>query len=183
MLHYLFGFGGRINRAKMWLFLAVTIVWEIVAVLVAAFGLHWSHYMQAVEAFARKAQPFAPAPMPFPDPISGNGWIAVGVLALLLVLYLVAYAAVIVKRLHDREKGAIWLLPFIVLPWLLDAFVWWSGPMAHGWPQDLFIGPVGMARGAAYVLALALCLWMLADLYFLRGTAGNNRFGRDPLVK
>lgn len=183
MLHYLFGFSGRINRAKIWLFLLVTFGWEIVTLVVAMFGLRWSHYLQAVQQFSQKAQPFAPAPMPVPDPVGGTGWIAVGVIAALVAAYVVAYFAIILKRLHDRDKGAIWLVPFVVVPWTLNGFVWGSGPMPGGWPQELFVGPIGMARGAAYVLALALGLWMLAELYFLRGTTGDNRFGTDPLAK
>ncbi len=42
-MSYLFSFQGRINRAKIWLFILVTLAWEIVIGLVAAFGLNWQH--------------------------------------------------------------------------------------------------------------------------------------------
>jgi uncharacterized membrane protein YhaH (DUF805 family) len=184
MLHYLFGFSGRINRAKMWLFLLATFVWEIVLIPVAIFGLHWTHYLQALQSFTQSEHsPFAPAPIPLPDPISGTAWIGVGVIALIVALYVVAYFAVFLKRLHDRNKGAIWLIPFLVVPWGLNAFVWFSGPMVQGWPHALFVGPMGMARSVAYLIVVVLGLWALVELYFLRGTSGDNRFGPDPLAK
>jgi len=182
-MHYLFGFSGRINRAKMWLFFLVTIVWEIVVALVAIFGLHWSQYLQALQEFTHhRPSPFAPAPFPIPDPLSGTAWIAVALIALLLVLYVVAYLAVYLKRLHDRNKGASWLLLYFVLPWVLNAVVWFGGPMRGGFPLGLFVGPIGIVRGAAYLGALVIALWVFIELYFFRGTKGDNRFGPDPLA-
>lgn len=182
-MHFLFGFSGRINRAKMWLFLLVAIVWTIVAEVVAIFGLHWSHYMQALQDFTKAGHPFGPAPQPIPDPITGNAWIAVGIIALLVLLLIVASFAVYVKRLHDRNKSAWWLLAYTGLPWLLNIFVWTTGPMHGGFPLGLFQGPMGMARGAAYVVCLLIALWVFIEFYFFRGTKGENRFGPDPLAK
>jgi len=182
-MHYLFGFGGRINRAKMWLFFLVTLGWELVVGLVAIFGLHWSHYLQALQDFTQAGRPFAPAPMPIPDPVGGTAWYAVAAIVLLLVLYVVAYFAVYVKRLHDRNKSAWWLILYALVPMVLNAFVWVSGSMHAGWPVGLFAGPVGIARGAAYVVACVIGIWVFIELYFFRGTTGENRFGPDPLAK
>jgi uncharacterized membrane protein YhaH (DUF805 family) len=183
-MHYLFGFSGRINRAKMWLFLLVTLGWELAVGLVAIFGLHWSHYLQALQEFTNvRPSPFAPAPMPIPDPVGGTAWVAVAVIALMILLYFVAYFAIVVKRLHDRNKSAKWLLLYIAVPWALSTFVWLSGPMRGGWPVELFAGPMGMARGAAYVVASIIGIWIIIEFYFFRGTKGDNRFGPDPLAK
>ncbi len=182
-MHFLFGFSGRINRAKMWLFLLVAVIWEIVAIVVAMFGLRWSHYLQALQDFAKAGQPFAPAPQPIPDPVTGNDWIAVAVVAVMVLLFIVAALAVFVKRLHDRNKSAWWLLAYTVLPWLLNIFVWTAGPMHGGLPMALFQGPMGMARGVAYVVCAVIGLWVFIEFYFFRGTKGENRFGPDPLVK
>ena len=54
--------------------------------------------------------------VPWPDKVGGAGWVAVGVIALLIVLYVVALFAVYTKRLHDRNKSAWWLIPFLVIP-------------------------------------------------------------------
>ena len=180
-MQYLFGFGGRINRAKIWLFLLVTFGWEIAIFLVAIFGLHWSHYLQALQQFSRAHPPVGPAPMPIPDPVGGTAWIAVAAIALMVALYFVAYFAIMVKRLHDRNKSASWLILFVAVPWALDAFVWIAGPMVGGLPTGFFVDPMGTARGVAYLIACAIGLWFLIELYFFRGTAGENRFGPDPL--
>ncbi len=179
-MHYLFGFDGRINRAKMWLFILVTIGWEIPVILVAMFGLHWSHYLQAVGQFTHP--PVGPAPMPMPDPLSGTAWIAVAAIALMVVLYIVAYFAVIVKRLHDRNKSASWLILYVAVPWALHLFVRVSGPMLGSLPSGFFADPMGTVRGVAYLTALAIGLWVFIELYFFRGTQGDNRFGPDPLA-
>ncbi|MGA7712017.1 MAG: DUF805 domain-containing protein [Rhizomicrobium sp.] len=182
-MHYLFGFSGRINRAKMWLFLLVTFGWEIAIFLVAMFGMHWSHYWQALQQYSHVSPPVGPAPMPIPDPLVGNAWIAAAAIALMVVLYLVAYFAVIVKRLHDRNKSVKWLILYLVVPWALNAFVWLSGPMGRrGFPTELFVGQMGMARGVAYAIVCIIGLWVIIEFYFLRGTAGENRFGPDPLA-
>lgn len=181
-MHYLFGFSGRINRAKMWLFFLVTIVWEIVIFVVAIFGLRWTKYVQAIKDFTETQHtPFDPAPYPVPDPISGTAWVALGVIALLCALYVVSYFAVIVKRLHDRNKGAKWLVLFFVVPWALQAAVLATGSV-RGFPHGLFVDPIGIVRGVAYVIALVIGLWVFIELYFRRGTRGENRFGPDPLA-
>ena len=82
-MHYLFGFSGRINRAKIWLFLLLAVIFEIAALIVAMFGFHWSHYIAALQAFSKAGNPFAPAPQPIPDPIAGTAWVAVAILAVM----------------------------------------------------------------------------------------------------
>ena len=182
-MHYLFGFSGRINRAKMWLFLLVGIIWEIVVGLVAFFGLHWSHYLKALHDFSLAGRPFAPAPLPIPDPLGGSDWITVAVIALLLVLFFVACFAVYVKRLHDRNKSTWWLLLYVGLPWILDVVVWNFGPMPGGVPMGLFVGPMGIVRGIAYLGVMVIGIWVFIEFFFFRGTKGENRFGPDPLAK
>lgn len=87
---------------------------------------------------------------------------------LLLILVLFSAIAVGIKRLHDRDKSGWWALPFIVLPILLDGasrggVVTPSSAMALQW------------------VSLALAVWGIVELGFLRGTAGPNQFGPDPL--
>jgi len=180
-MSYLFSFKGRINRARLWLFLLIVITLEIVVALVAIFGLKWTHYMAAVQAHAEAGNPFAPAPMPIPDPVSGTGWIAVGMIALVVVLYLIVWLALYTKRLHDRNKTAWWLVPYVLVPLALSAFVMATGP----WPYffvGFWVGRFGIARALAYLAASLIGLWVLVELWFFRGTKGDNRFGHDPLA-
>jgi uncharacterized membrane protein YhaH (DUF805 family) len=73
--------------------------------------------------------------------------------------------AIAAKRLHDRDKSAWWLLLFYLVPGLL--------------------GGLGDATGDIgaifHVIGFGISIWALIELGFLRGTAGANRFGPDPL--
>ncbi len=178
-MSYLFSFKGRINRAKMWLFILVTLAWEIVIGLVAVFGLSWTTYVQNFKAFTEADQPVSLPPMPWPDPIGGTGRIVVGVIALLFLLYFVALLAVYTKRLHDRNKNAWWLVPFVIIPWGLGIFQWM--PALNIFALGPLMGPLGMGRGMAHLIGTILGLWAFVELFFFRGTAGENRYGPNPL--
>jgi uncharacterized membrane protein YhaH (DUF805 family) len=100
--------------------------------------------------------------------------------ALIDLAIFVAGLAVAIKRLHDRDKSAWWLLFFYFGPGLfiiLGGFIMWASA-----------GAVGMTLDGAQ-LALRLCLlggfalgiWGLVEIGFLPGTVGYNRFGADPL--
>jgi uncharacterized membrane protein YhaH (DUF805 family) len=129
----LFGFSGRINRAKYWLAALIYLVVMLIAV-----GLAFAGGM---------------------------------VMMLFLVVAVIIYAPVIIsgiavgiKRLHDRDKSGWWLLVFYVLPGVLS----------------------GLANqvGLQVILSLAsfaLSIWGFVELGCLRGTAGPNQYGPDPL--
>ena len=81
--------------------------------------------------------------------------------------------AVVVRRLHDRNKSAWWLLAFYVFPV--------AGAAAIGNLEDakgvMSLAAVGLA------LALAACaIWIIVELGFVRGCRGSNRFGLDPTL-
>lgn len=181
-MSYLFSFQGRINRAKIWLFILVTLAWEIVIGLVAMFGLSWTNYVHSLHAMAENSKAgYAPgrAPLPWPDPISGTNKVALAVIALLVLLYAVALLAVYTKRLHDRNKSAWWLLPFVFIPWGLAVFHSVAAPNVFA--MGPFFGPLGMGPGMAHLVGTILGLWAFIELFFFRGTSGENRFGPDPL--
>jgi uncharacterized membrane protein YhaH (DUF805 family) len=75
--------------------------------------------------------------------------------------------AVGVKRMHDRDKSGWWTLLFYVAPGILS-----------GWqvttPSVASVTLLGYA-------SLAILVWGIVELGFLRGTPGANRFGPDPL--
>ena len=181
-MSYLFGFKGRINRAKIWLFILVAIVWWLAIAAIAIFGLHWSHFIEAVRTFKATVPHVGRPPMPCPDAISGTGWAALGAIVVLVLAYIWAKLAIFVKRLHDRNKSAWWLVPYVLVPLLLSAFVMGSGQ----WPYffaGFWVGPMGIARAVAYLVSSLISLWVLIELWFFRGTKGENRFGPDPLAK
>lgn len=102
---------------------------------------------------------------------------SVPALALIVVPFWVAFFVAVlangVRRLHDRNKSAWWLLVFYVLPTIL------SVPFRlaeHGGSDGL-----QAATGMLAVLGLPFSIWGLVELGFLKGTTGPNRFGEDPL--
>lgn len=74
--------------------------------------------------------------------------------------------AVATKRLHDRDKSAWWLVVFYLVPGILQS-----------------LGNVAGDAGIIFnLIGFAISIWALVELGFLRGTAGPNRYGPDPLA-
>ena len=87
----------------------------------------------------------------------------------LLVVYIplmVSGVMVGIKRLHDRDRSGWWLALFYLLPLALNA-------LSHG------MGSFGFILS---LVGLAVSIWGIVELGFLRGTIGTNRYGPDPLA-
>jgi uncharacterized membrane protein YhaH (DUF805 family) len=81
-------------------------------------------------------------------------------------------AALLVKRLHDRNRPTYFVY-FYVVPAVLSALIGLLGisdPMSPS-GLDILLGLVMMIVG----------IWFLIELGFLKGTTGPNRHGPDPL--
>lgn len=78
--------------------------------------------------------------------------------------------AVGVRRLHDTDRSAWWLL--LLVPYLVSAFL-----MVEAYAAGSMAG-FG-AAGLVGLVGLVCCLIFLA-LMVLPGTAGSNRFGPNP---
>lgn len=99
--------------------------------------------------------------------------VAGAITAVLFAPVMIANLAVAVRRLHDRGKGAWWLLVFGVAPFALIC-------IARGLAGD----PTESTRLIHALIALALMLaslvfsiWGWVELGFLRGQLKSNRFG------
>jgi uncharacterized membrane protein YhaH (DUF805 family) len=158
---FLFSFHGRINRARYWLYVAMAVPFMMFLVL-----CFWSYAISLPGAYENGG------PTPFPKDPLGVALAIVWLLALLGTL--IAGLAVMVKRLHDRDKAWWWIFIFFILPSALDAYAQANLPEGPS-------GPAAPAAIAAGVVALMLSLWALVELGFLSGTVGDNRFGADPL--
>ena len=90
----------------------------------------------------------------------------VGFVIVLFALW-VSSVAIAIKRLHDRGKSGWWVLVFIFVPGLLQGL-----GSRLGDPVPMMI--LGLA-------GLAISIWALVELGFLRGTQGDNAYGPDPL--
>lgn len=143
-----FSFRGRLNRAKYWLVLLAGMVISAVCISIGAFymnGLRMGIYGDA----------------------SGGIIAGIGVMSIILIFVLWSSIAIGCKRLHDRNKGAVWLLLFWLAPSALNAIGQSIGANGAG----VFIAVVGAA----------IALWGLVEIGFLKGTGGPNDFGPDPL--
>jgi len=162
MLRYLFSFKGRINRAKMWRYWLFALVWEAFC-----FGAIW-----VIGTVAKLDDPIGDATFFYDTPHNLVQWLGSTVFYVFLIVYGVTLAAVSVKRLHDRGKGAIWLL----LLWGMTILSSAACVVAMLYR----IVPLGIAF---VLIADVFFWWWLIEIFFLRGTPGDNRFGPDPLAK
>jgi uncharacterized membrane protein YhaH (DUF805 family) len=103
-----------------------------------------------------------------------GSWTAFTIAGITFIPVVVSGFAIAVRRLHDRDKSAWWLLLFYALPAVL-----------HGVRDEL----VKIQETTAFYLAFAcivlsaiISIWALVELGFLRGTSGENRYGPDPLA-
>jgi uncharacterized membrane protein YhaH (DUF805 family) len=102
-------------------------------------------------------------------------------LAIPSVAILYMSAALIVKRLHDRDRSGWFVTVPLVTPLLqavLEAFqeVLREDPLFYDWLQD--------ATSVLVFVTLVAHIWnlfILIPVAFFRGTVGPNRFGDDPL--
>jgi uncharacterized membrane protein YhaH (DUF805 family) len=85
--------------------------------------------------------------------------------------------AIHTERLHDRDKSAWWLVVFYGLPAVL------GGLTEAAW----FAGLAGtVLHYVLNILSLAsfvLTIWGFVEIGCLRGTAGPNKYGANPLLQ
>ena len=95
-------------------------------------------------------------------------------IVLVFIPWLLWGFSITTERLYDRDKSAWWLVVFYLVPGAL-------GQLAKAaW----FPGAAGTVLH--YVLALAgfaLTISGFVEIGFLRGTAGSNTYGPDPLIR
>lgn len=156
-----FSFRGRVGRKACWLYVAISTPLLVALVLVS-----WTYAWSVPGAYENGG------PTPFPSGMIGMAGAVLffSVLAALLVVGL----AVTVKRLHDRNKAWWWIAVFIIIP---DGL--------YGLAQYLDESGSATNESAVFLVrfaATAFAAWGLIELGFLRGTAGANRFGSDPLA-
>ena len=83
-------------------------------------------------------------------------------------VYAALLYAITVKRLHDRDKSASWILLYWGVPTISYILILLSADFSLG------ILPIPA------LLSLGIGLWALIDLGILEGTQGENRYGPVP---
>lgn len=115
------------------------------------------------------------------DAIASAGEPSLTVLSQLFrVLALWPGIAVLVKRIHDRDKPGwlVWalygpLIPCVVL--VIGAFV------AVGLHSNGLAAVLGVAAAITGFVACGVAIWFFIEFGCLRGTVGANRYGPDPV--
>jgi uncharacterized membrane protein YhaH (DUF805 family) len=149
--HMLFGLRGRIDRAKWWI--ASTIL--AIVLLVDLKLIDWFD----LEALSARLSRFAAISLAF-------------VLALASLLIVYCLLAVLLKRLHDRNRRGWWLLLFPLAPVVLANIV------------STFAADLGTAlTSALWAVVSIIVICALIELGLMPGTTGLNRYGTDPLAK
>ena len=163
-LDLFFGFSGRINRAKFWLTLVVWLLIWIVAI--AAFVVGGLAILGS--NLSNGSLPSPEDPAAFLRLIRDYGILSLVIFAFIIVSWASAFA-IGVKRLHDRDRSGWWIVLFYFGPTVLAV----AQSSTEGALASLVLG----------LGALAISVWWLVELGFLRGTSGSNRFGADPLMR
>jgi uncharacterized membrane protein YhaH (DUF805 family) len=163
---FFFSFDGRINRTKFWLgafailgtmLLALALLATISTIFEIGNG-RFSINLIAISASVHMKYAEAPVDL---------WWFPQIVTVPMQMLFGWAYAAIAIKRLHDRDNSAWWIIPYVGLAGLNNQF----GKL------------LGDTTGLVAAAVAIPFIWGFIELGFLKGTAGTNRFGANPLPK
>lgn len=171
---YLFRFDGRINRALLWQALLIVMLLAaglgIIGEAINVFNGHRSATTTLIFSFDFNLDELFNAVDPRSYRLLASADRPTLILKLLCTpLFLWIYLATAIKRLHDRDKRSWWMIPFFVVPGLYDQF-------SDLLPDSNRVLPLTLA-------ASILWLWGLVEMFCLRGSVGENRFGPDPLAE
>ena len=153
------GFDGRINRQKWWIC--------VIILAVAGFILNWILGMVMGNGSMSLEQLMDPATM------QKLGW--QGLIVGIILAY--PYIALTIKRRHDRGNNGYDAVGLIVLGLvynLLQALgiVGGMGNMTGGFGLGAIVS----------LIFLVYAIYILVQVGFLKGTAGPNSYGPDPLA-
>ncbi|MGE5269217.1 MAG: DUF805 domain-containing protein [Thiohalocapsa sp.] len=88
--------------------------------------------------------------------------------------------AVLVKRIHDRDKSA-WLLLALYGPLFAALLFTGAAFIAGAAGSDVGAWTCGVIAVVLWVATLCVGIWFFVEFGCLRGTIGANRFGPDPV--
>jgi len=162
---FLFSFHGRISRARYWLAALIILCGMIFSLLVlsaigSVFGFRGPVSIDLIGISAS---------IQLGSDDSATSLIPQIATTLMTLAFGWCYAAVSIKRLHDRNKSGWWVVPYIVATGLYERF---GDQLGGSWAAALL--------GLAVFIAFG---WGLIEMCWFRGTDGPNRFGPDPLGK
>jgi uncharacterized membrane protein YhaH (DUF805 family) len=169
----LFSFRGRIDRAQFW---RAILIYLVVLVTFEAAVMLYRHALFDPSVFA-----FLFVLNLLQSVIIGGGGVLLtmnqGLASVVGFLMFVSALSVGAKRLHDRDKSAWWLTILygaVIFSVIQTAFGITSGniPLVLMSATEVYL---------FFAIVVVLQAWYLIELGCLRGTAGPNRYGPDPL--
>jgi uncharacterized membrane protein YhaH (DUF805 family) len=103
--------------------------------------------------------------------LAGHGSAIESASGMIGIVLLISSIAVSIKRLHDRNRSGWFMLLFYLAPaaLLIGCRMFGAGD-----------GEASTTETAVGFIAMALLVWAIIELGFLRGTIGNNAYGADP---
>lgn len=138
---------GRINLKPFWI--ATATIYGL------GIGLVWASYYAAAHYGVFNAFEFF------------------GIVNSLVSLQFFLMCPLIIKRLHDRDHSAWWLVPVWIMP---QAYLFFGQHYL-----DALKGSLPGLEPISNFVVVVVFGWAVFELAFLRGTLGQNRFGADPL--
>jgi uncharacterized membrane protein YhaH (DUF805 family) len=150
--NFFFGFAGRINRAKYWRVILLNFVCLMLFMMIVPLSIGSSFY----NADPAWAKPLTLA-------------LLAGTVGPVFIISMWCFAAMSIKRLHDRNKSGWWMALFFIVPSLLGKL----SDRLDDQTAGLILSGIG----------LGLSVWCFVEIFCLKGSKGPNRFGSDPLAK
>jgi uncharacterized membrane protein YhaH (DUF805 family) len=169
------GFNGRLNRQPFWISAIVLAVVSIVIslVILPLIGLSVMPAMPAIDANTTAAD--------IANVVNAArakaGWVGL----VMFIIFLYPSAAISIKRRHDRNNSGldVWIYFLLVLvTQIVSALGIGMSTMDVGGASIPVPGPIIIALGT---ITGIYGIYLLVVLGFLKGTAGPNNYGPDPL--
>jgi uncharacterized membrane protein YhaH (DUF805 family) len=169
------GFEGRLNRQRWWLnAIALAVVAIVISLLILPLiGLSLMPALPAIDANTSAAD-IASA---IDATRARSGWVSL----VLFLIFLYPSAAIGIKRRHDRNNNGydVWIyFILVVIVQLINALGIGMTTMDVGGATIPVPGPI--ITGLGFILGI-YAIYLLVVLGFLKGTAGPNNYGPDPL--
>jgi uncharacterized membrane protein YhaH (DUF805 family) len=169
------GFEGRLNRQRWWIsaiVLAVVII-VISLVILPLIGLGLMPAMPTIDANTTAAD----VANVIGAARAKSGWVSL----VLFIIVLYPSATIAIKRRHDRNNSGldVWIyFGLTVIVQLINALGIGMSTMDVGGTAIPVPGPI--ISGLGIILGI-YAIYLLVVLGFLKGTAGPNNYGPDPL--
>ena len=158
------GFNGRLNRQPFWISAIILAVISVVIslVILPLIGLSLMPAMPALDGTATPAD----VANIINTAHTRSGWVSL----ILFLVFLYPGAAISIKRRHDRNNNGYDAMGLIAVSIL------WNLLTALG-----VVSAVGGIGQAVSVIIGIYAIYILVVVGFLKGTAGANNYGPDPL--